>query len=540
MNQGASPRPGLQLAKPSVCLIAFGDRSNPYEILSSQTSIGSYGNVLSRRVPSELRPLLGRRRPRTVSGNESLVPGRSREAARKVLIRAGLVVCISFGMVTVSGFPSVFGTASASPLIQMGDYVTFHCPNGKVSWEGAVVCHDGSATRDVCEGTCSFELVATMDAGNSFASWTSSGDACLGSYPNCEGKSYSNPSQAWAFCPFGEVCSGNYYLNHPGGGGGENCGGQVITVRIPDGLGTVFVNGTGYSNGQSFCQKDGSIASLVGVTNLPNWFWRWVTDDGSLGTPLSPGTDFSIGYNTNDIGNISMVGTPRDNFTRWAGFTGWGTDVTHVAGSFTIPTLNPANFIHFSSQLEGVALWVGIGAGEGTDASLWQAGFHVNYSEDGANESVCAWYEAYPSPPYSPPGGFCAGPHATVYISVTSINGTDTFSIGRCGEFGSTGCWWNGSVVNFYPDQGTGEWIAEPYCDSAYNCVPFPEFSTDLEFGDPTFSSSHFRSDSFVMPMNVSNSTFCFGKCEDGPPSETLAPYSITTSIADVRWYYLS
>ena len=94
---------------------------------------------------------------------------------------------------------------------------------------------------------------------------------------------------------------------------------------------------------------------------------------------------------------------------------------TMVAGTFIIPSLNPA----VSTTNNNVSAWIGIDGAFNSDPTVQQLGVDLEYAA--GQTQIYAWYEMYPANSYSI-SGFPAnvGDEITVSASVSSVTGRTT------------------------------------------------------------------------------------------------------------------
>lgn len=379
-----------------------------------------------------------------------------------------------------------------------GDWVTFKCVNGAIALNGSSVCHDSTGTQVDIAGGNSYQwytMTATPDSGYLFISWTTVSDAYLGSYPNHGSTGTTSSVELWAQCPPLSRCGGSVTLTT------RVPILQTLTARVFGGAGTLTIGGTNLSNGQSTQIMGGSlvtVAASVTGTNLS--FWKWLSDDGTMGAPFARTSNFTVGDAASGIGNVTAVANNSTAPSTWAGVVESGSGVTAASATFTIPNGLSPWCLGRNCISSTTAFWVGIGGVWGTQA-LWQAGVAETYDPISKTVSAQVWYEAFcPGSCTGQTVGPITGPFVslgstvTVSVSYNPSTGVDSYSV-SCVP--SSGCGGNlpfsGTYsAGFTPDTTTADWIAE-----------YPTHFGSITFASPSVTAAGGTSSSFVGPIEA-------------------------------------
>lgn len=160
--------------------------------------------------------------------------------------------------------------------------------------------------------------------------------------------------------------------------------------------------------------------------------------------------------------------------TNWSGYADTGSkgSVTHVAGSWTVPSLTCS-----SSGTQYVAVWVGI---DGYSSSTVEQTGIMGECSNGA-ASYFAWYEFYPNPSVTI-SGFTVKAGDSITATVSSYgSGEFTTTITDGSESYSA----SGTVTN--AAMSSAEWIVErPALCIGAHCT----LTTLANFGSTTFTSA--------------------------------------------------
>jgi len=356
----------------------------------------------------------------------------------------------------------------------IGDMVGFRCLNATIYLNGSLTCHDSNLTfQNLGTGFHNYTVSATSDHGYAVNQWNATGSACFGSNSTCLRNVTNNPAAFWSYCAPTGYCSGAVVLSNP------PIKAQVLTARIYNGSGSMTVNGTPVTDGQTIALEAGSVVSVDGTSDVPGLtFWGWLSDDGQFLHPRSSMTTLTVRNAPTGVGNVTLLlnGTPLTNGlgSGWAGLEFSGAGFTEVSATFTIPNVayNPNPFGNGAPS--NVGIWVGIGGGRPLgETNLWQAGVCVvnDSSYPNANGlgsaglAAYAFYETWPqaNPQYNN-APLTVGSTVTVSVGFNPANSTSTFKL-VCDSDGGIGCGWSSSTwsrqVNYTPNASTCEWIAE-------------------------------------------------------------------------------